>query len=282
MKISAWSVIKNEAQFIGFGLMSILPYVDEVVYFDGNSTDGTLELLEHIKANHDPDNKIKVFRDKDFTDFKEDYVRVFNECMSACSGDYLLYIHPDMILTDPGKLVDRASWDFTAAYVNMRSFGGDDMELEITKGRTDKWKTIMRNSFGLHYWGYYGHPDEDMYFKHITGKEHKVHRDMRRYPFEVKDSGIKLWHMCECKPRKRREEKMRNVIFTNAGEIPKGTTVSEETRIFDVLVNHPRVHLQDGVFGSTEFKFEKRKEPLPEVFSKYKDEFDKITGEYKK
>ncbi len=33
--------------------MSILPCVDEVVYFDGGSTDGTLELLAHIKTKYD-------------------------------------------------------------------------------------------------------------------------------------------------------------------------------------------------------------------------------------
>src|SRR5512139_2144121 len=98
MTLSAWSVIKNESQFIGYGLMSILPYVDEVVYFDGNSTDGTLELLDYIKTTYDKENKVKVFKDKDFNDFKDNYVRVFDECLKTCTGDHVIYVHPDMIL----------------------------------------------------------------------------------------------------------------------------------------------------------------------------------------
>jgi len=251
--------------------MSLLDHVDEIVYFDGNSTDGTLELLQHIKSTYDKDNKIKVFRDRDFKDFKEDYVRVFNECMKECHSDYLWYCHPDMILMKPGDLSGGA----LAYHVNIRSFGGDDMELEIVKGRTDKWKTIMRNKFGLHYWGHYGHSDEDMYFKDITGNEYRVYRSVKSYPYEVKDSGIELWHFCECKPRKRREQKMETVIRTNnLGLDSLGPTLDENVHMFDYVMNHPRVTLQTGksVFG--EFEFVERKDPLPEVFSKYKEEFD--------
>ena len=268
MRISAFSVIKNEAQFIGYGLMSILPYVDEVVYFDGNSTDGTLRLLDHIKTKYDSQNKIKVFLDKDFKDFKEDYVRVFNECMKACTGDYLFYIHPDIILTDPGKLIDRKNWNELAYYTNIRSFAGEDLDLEIVKGRTDKWKTIMKNCLGLKYWGHYGHTHEDMYHTAITGDRHVVYKNMKDYPYVVGDSGIKIWHFCECKPRKRREQKMETVIRTNIK--------SDEVFVKDALVNHPRIHLQNqkGIWGY--FEFTQRVDPLPDVFAKHKDEFEAV------
>lgn len=272
MKVSAWCIVKNEAQFIGYGLMSILPYVDEVVYFDGNSTDGTLKLLDYIKGKYDTENKIKVFLDKDFKDFKDDYVKTCNDCMKACTGDYLWFMHPDMILVDPGRLAERKNWASKAYWVNLRSFAGEDMEFEIAKGRTDKWKTIMKNGLGLHYWGNYGHAHEDMYFGHITGREHIVHHNMRLYPFRVENSEVKLWHMCECKPRKRREEKMGNVLRTVYD-------LNDEGHIKEVMINHPRVHLQsqDSAYGN--FKFVPRKDPLPEVFSKYKEEFEKVLND---
>ncbi len=270
MTVSAFSIVKNEAQILGYGLMSMLDYVDEVVYFDGNSTDGTLKLLDHIKSKYDPHNKIKVFMDKDFSDFKEDYVRVFNECMKACSGDYLFYIHPDMIITDPGDLVNRNRWTSLAYYTNMRSFAGEGLDQEIVKGRTGKWKTIMANKFGLHYDGFYGAPDEDMYFKAITGEVHKVLSDMRGYPFEVKDSGIKIDHYCECKPRVRREQKMETVFKTN--------TSLAQLDIDEHVINHPRVHLKSGKCQFGDFRFEQRKDALPEVFSKYKQQFDGVLG----
>lgn len=279
MTVSVFSIVKNEAQFIGYGIMSLLPYVDEIVYADGNSTDGTLEIIEHIQKRYDDKKKLRVVRGADCKDLKEDYVRLFNDLMKECKGDYLWYCHPDMILTDPGQLMEREGWDFKAAYVHMRSFAGEDMEYEIVKGRTNKWKTIMKNDFGLHYWGYYGHPDEDMYFRAITGSAHKVHKDMNRYPFEVKDLGVRVSHMCECKPRKRREEKMKSVFTTVGGVGGLGPTLGGNVHLFDMVMNHPRVHLQSGKFMDAEFQFVERPDPLPEVFSKHKEEFDKIVGE---
>lgn len=268
--------MKNEAQFIGFGLMSVLPYVDEVVYFDGNSTDGTLKLLSHIKQKYDTENKIKVFENKDFTDLKEDYVRLFNECMSKCSGDYLFYLHPDMIITDPGILATPEKMDALAYFVNMRSFAGEDLDIEIIKGRTNKWKTIMKNDFGLHYWGHYGHQDEDMYFRDITGNAHHVFKDMKAYPFAVKDSGIHVQHYCECKPRKRREEKMRKVLETAGVIRPVGPTLGDHIHSFDAVMDHPRVHLQSQKSMYGEFEFVPRKDAPPSIFSEKKDEFEMV------
>jgi hypothetical protein len=273
MTLSAWSVIKNESQFIGYGVMSILPYVDEIVYFDGGSTDGTLSLLDYIKDQYDKENKIKVFKDNDFKDFKQDYVRVFDECLKTCKGDYVLYVHPDMILVEPGNLgnLDKNVLAYT---VGMRSFAGEDMDLEITKGRTDKWKTIMRNKFGLHYHGWYGAVDEDMYF------DFQPHRLLppNEYPFKVEDSGAKFWHFCECKPRKRREEKMFRVVTTSGPLADHGRTTKADVHVWDTIMNHPRVHLQTqtGPFGA--FAFEPRTDPLPDVFARYKEEFDRVLG----
>lgn len=268
-RISAFSVVKNESQFLPYGLISILPYVDEVVYFDGNSTDGTIKLIQHIQSKYDSQKKIKLHLDKDFKDFKSDYQRVFNECMKACSGDYLWYVHPDMILTNPGTIENRSTWNKFAYYVNMRSFGGEEMELEVVQGRTNKWKTIMKNDFGLHYWGDYGHTHEDMYFKEITGSTHWVFSDMKAYPYEVGDSGIKLSHFCECKPRARREQKMDTVLRTNY-------TGQDYKRLDQFISQHPRVSLESGDSQFGKFKFVPRKNPLPEAFQKYKEEFEEV------
>lgn len=273
MILSAFSVVKNEAQFIGYGLMSILDSVDEVVYFDGNSTDGTLKLLDYIKGKYDPENKIRVFQNKDFSDFKGDYVRVFNECLKECRGKYVWFAHPDMILANPGAFKDRKDWTAKAYYTNMRSFAGEDMNLEIVAGRGSKWKNIMQNAFGLHYWGAYGSDHEDMYFREITGNQHLVHKNMRLYPYRVEDSGMDIWHMCECKPRLRREEKMRSVLQTNV-EVP-----ATSEHLNELVYNHPRVHLASGdsVFGR--FTFAERQDPLPQVFERYREEFEKVLND---
>lgn len=271
MTVSVFSLIKNESAFIGYGLMSILDYVDEVVYFDGNSTDGTLALLDHIKTKYDTKNKIRVYLDKDFKDFKDAYVKKFNECMKECRGDYLWYLHPDMVLTSYGSLPERDKWTAKAFSVNMRSFAGESMEYEIVQGRTRTWKTIMRNAFGLHYYGAYGAQNEDMYFRAITGESHELYENMRLYPYRVEDSGIKLWHFCECKPLNRRKEKMDRVIRTVSG-------IKDEAEIEKILLSHPRVNLDGKEKSFGVFEFAERKDPLPEVFQKYKPEFDEVLG----
>lgn len=269
MRVSAWSVIKNEAQFIGYGVMSILPWVDEIVYFDGNSTDGTLELLKHIKGKYDKEGKIKVFKDRDFKDFKEDYVRVFNECMKECTGDFLFYCHPDMILTDPGILKDRSQMSGFAYLTNIRSFAGEDLMTEIISGRAGTWKNIMANKFGIHYYGHYGATNEDMYFYSLTGHSYLFHKNSKLYPYKVRGSGICVDHYCECKPRGRREQKMETVLKT-AG-LPNDS-VSEAVAL------HPRVTLDPSNKKWGSFCFRRRKDDLPEVFGKYRSEFDEVLG----
>ncbi len=267
MTVSVFALIKNEERFIPYSIMSLLPYVDEFCYGDGDSTDGTVKLIEYIQQKYDKEGKIKLFKDFDFVDFKQDYVKRFNEIMGKCSGTYKFYVHPDMLATDPGDLPNRAKWDALAYSVGMRSFAGEDLGLEITKGRTNVWKLIMRNTLGLHYAGFYGEPWEDMYFRHVTGKEYEVYKDMREYPYQVKDSGIKFSHFCECKSKPRREEKMRNVLITNGND---SLTINE------TLSAHPRVHLESSKGEWGDFRFEPRKDPLPEVFEKYREEFEAV------
>ena len=52
MKISVIGPVKNEAQFIGYSIMAVLPYVHEFVYACAKSDDGTDEILDYIKTTH--------------------------------------------------------------------------------------------------------------------------------------------------------------------------------------------------------------------------------------
>jgi glycosyltransferase involved in cell wall biosynthesis len=264
--LSAFSIVKNEAQFIGYGVMSLLPYVDEIVYADGGSTDGTLELLRHIGLKYAP-GKLRVFEGMDCANLKEDYVRLFNDVMEKCTGDYLWYCHPDMILTNPGSLqnigLDPSKWAWS---VRMRSFAGENLDREITRGRRTHWKTIMKRDFDLRYWGFYGDENEDMYFEAITGDEHLVHPNFKAYPYEVHDSQATLWHFCECKPKVRREEKMEKVFKTNYPSIDS----------VEALKTHPRITLDEREKKWGDFAFTPRVDALPDVFAKYKEEFDAV------
>lgn len=248
--LSVFCIVKNEAQFIEASVRAVAPYVDEIVYADGNSTDGTLSILDRIGKEYP---NLRVLKNWDCANLQDDYVRLFNELLGQCKGDYVWFLHPDMVVRNPAQLTQFKKQARLDAYtVRMRSFAGDGM-VEITKGRTNTWKTIMRNAYGLHYWGHYGNENEDMYFDF---QDHKVYRDLSQYPFEIGDSRLCVEHYCECKDTTRRKEKMENILKYGHG-------IEDRTVLTDALTNHPRVTLKSESNQWGSFKFQKRKDPLP-------------------
>jgi hypothetical protein len=190
----------------------------------------------------------------------------FNRCIAESTGDAVMFLHPDMIVTEwPGLKEGPMAW-----WVQMTSFAGD-LKTVITKGRADKWKNIHGKRFGVHYFGGYGSQNEDFYHSDITGKSYKhFGTEFSRYPFEVAASGIKVNHYCEMKSYRRRLEKMKLCLRTLA------PTMSEEA-IEEKAIQHPRVTLEpsSALFG--EFKFEPSSVSVPEVFEKYNEEFEAFT-----
>lgn len=72
--IIAHVLVKNEARFIWYSIMSVLPHVNRVRLWDMGSTDGTRAIINQI-INH-PLSKGKVFySDRIVTEFKEDRQR---------------------------------------------------------------------------------------------------------------------------------------------------------------------------------------------------------------
>ena len=265
MNLGAFTIIKNEANWVGFCVLAAKDHVKEFVYFDGNSTDGTPELLDYLRKKYGLN--IKVVRDQDPKDLQDDYVRVFDDCLKQVKSDYAFFLHPDMIMTKgPSK-----SLPPVAAYsCNMRSFAGDpggDI-FEFTEGRTNKWKNIMQNAFGLHYFGHYGAQNEDMYFSAMTEKEHELYDSFDKYPYEVFDSGIELFHYSDVRPYPRRLSRMVTCL--------KNQNPGTDTNFEYAAKNHPRVSLQENsVFGN--FKLSPALE-YPEVFTKHGQEIADVLG----
>ncbi len=250
--IGSYTLIKNESRWIRAHLLSWLPWLDQAVFFDGNSTDGTLDIIRDIAANHPFGHRIKLVENKDPKDLDKDYQRIFNECLRSLSTDYAAFIHPDMILDEPGNIGFLG--DAVAYTVNVRSFAGepDGQMYEIKTGRTDRWKNIMRlknPDLGLHYWGAYGQDQEDCYFSKITGSKHELHLkprvpgelvrgiDFAAYPYEIKDSGIKISHFSDVRPYERRKSRMIKCLI-NQG-IP-------ENLIETIAETHPRVTFENA------------------------------------
>lgn len=268
MSLGVFTLVKNEAHWIGFSVMSVKDIVDQFVYFDGNSDDGTVELLTHIKNKYNLN--IEIHTDKDPVNLKEDYVRLFNECLSKVKTDHAWFLHPDMIMTQAPAPASMNS-NVLAYSVNVKSFAGDAgvRVLEIKEGRTDKWKSIMKNSMGLHYYGNYGVHNEDMYFRDITGDEYRISNDYSTYPYEVLDSGIVLNHYSDVRTKERREDRMVKILMHS----DKSLSYEDALRL---ARTHPRVSFKNNE-AWPRFEFEEVKDH-PSVFAQYAGEFASVLG----
>lgn len=272
MKVAVIGPVKNEAQFIGYSIMAIWPYVEEFVYAVAPSCDdGTIDILRHIAKNY---GKVRLLIDPRYDFDPHDmkaYNASFNDCIQQTRCDAAWFLHPDMIVTNPQRIAELKEGPL-AWTVNMTSFAGD-LKTVITKGRADKWKNIHAKKFGLHYFGGYGSVNEDFYHSEITGKSYRhFGTNFQEYPFEVANSGIDVNHYCEVKPYKRRLEKMKLCLKTQQPE-------ATDAWVEETAVQHPRVTLEQSSARFGKFEFEETDRPLPDVFTKYEEEFEPFQKE---
>jgi len=219
MSIGTFMITKNEAPWIAAHILSVLPHVDEMVFWD-SSDDGTAEIIQAISKDH-PDGKkimLSVGGACDPKDLQDDYVRVFNECLHSLSTDLAWFLHPDMIISRVPRDFNHLE-NATAASVAMRSFGGEpDGPLYEMGGRGKEWKSIyrLRNpDLGAHYFGHYGHTKEDVYFSAITGDQHVFYDKFENYPYVIVPSGIEVLHFSDVRPRARRIDRMVKCLLNN-------------------------------------------------------------------
>jgi glycosyltransferase involved in cell wall biosynthesis len=271
VKISAVCPVLNEVDFIGYSIMACLENMHEFIYaLDQATTDGTRELLHHIKDTY-AHEKLTIIDTPTFHPSETDkYNAAFNACILQATGDAVWFLHPDMVVTSwPEQGIPEGA---LAWWTNVTSYARD-FQTVISQGRTNRWKNIHARKFGLHYYGGYGSANEDFYHSDITGKSYKHYGDaFTQYPFQVMEAGISVNHYCELKGYKRRLEKMKLCLKT---QHPNFT----DERIEDLAIHHPRVTLEPSgpMFGT--FEFSPATEPIPEVFTKYKSEFETFAKE---
>lgn len=272
MRLSLICPVLNEDQFIGYSVMSFQKYIDELIYLvDQESTDGTIPLLNYIKNRYVGDKLKIVIDDRPGSHDMTNPVfnaGCYNLLLKHATGDAIVCAHPDMVCTNPEGILTipegPLSW-----WMGCRSFAGD-VYTEIIEGRHNRWKSMFAKKFGLHYYGGYGDTTEDFYFRDITGDVHKHHgQDFDAYPFEVGYAGFDVNHYCEMKPYAYRFQKMVKCLMTQGKHITK--EVAEEA-----AANHPRVTLQTGPSPFGYFEIGPTKQPIPEVFEKYYEEFNQF------
>lgn len=244
MTIGSFTLLLNEKTWIAPHLLSWLPHLDEMVFYDGGSKDGTLEIIERFQNNSSHGHKIKLFLDKNPKDLQDDYVKLFDECLHELSTDLAAFLHPDFFLVEPGNI--RKLEGGISYTMRLDSFAGDPGgTLYQIKGRAESWKNIytLRPNLGLHYWGHYGSAWEDCYYREITGDIHQhFGSKFEAYPYPVVDSGIKAFHYSDVRPYSRRLSRMITCL-KNQGYAARGFS---EDQIVDLAKNHPRVSLKSN------------------------------------
>jgi glycosyltransferase involved in cell wall biosynthesis len=236
--LGSFTLIKNEGLFIKAHLDSWLPHLAQMVFFDGNSTDGTLEIIKQAQQG-EFGSKIKLFENKDPKNLEEDYTKLSNECMWSLDTDFATFLHPDMFYVSGGANITD---DAMAATMNMKSYAGEPNGIiyEI-KGRGEKWKNIyrLRNpNMGAHYFGTYGAQNEDTYFSEITGDCHEHYgQSLDLYPYNIYNSNLLVAHYSDVRPLARRLDRMTKCLI-NQGYTP------EQAKTAAPL--HPRVSFKEG------------------------------------
>lgn len=241
MSIGTFTILKNEASWIAAHVLRILPFVDAMHFYDGGSTDGTLEILEAIQDGAPGGGKVKVWREKDPANLQDDYTRLFNEVMHSLPTNLAWFIHPDMWVVNPEKLLEVKSSEAICLSTKMRSFGGEPGgDLFEMVGRSSVWKNIyrLRNpDLGAHYHGSYGAWNEDVYFRDITGSTHELYPEMDHYPYEIEESGLEILHFSDVRPHARRYDRMLKCLLNNGWPL---------TKCEEIAASHPRVTFKSG------------------------------------
>src|SRR3989338_2467911 len=95
--VTAHCLVKNEARFVWFSVMSVINHVDQILLWDTGSRDGTIEIIEEIRKA-DKNKKIH---------FKE-YGPVDSQTFAIARQDMLEATNTDWLLVVDG---DEVWWD---------------------------------------------------------------------------------------------------------------------------------------------------------------------------
>lgn len=152
-RLSCIVMVKDEEEYVGYALMSVLPWVDEVIVVEGGSSDGTLAILEEIQRNHDPENKVEIVVD---TRPKNRLIEVRSEMVARCTGEWILRLEGDEVYDDKtirevSKILREPQADEVLSAGWPYWFYVDDLQTIVRIGEPHTLATIaVRNIQGLH------------------------------------------------------------------------------------------------------------------------------------
>lgn len=92
--ITAHCLVKNEARFIWYSVMSVYDYVDKILLWDTGSTDGTLKIIDEI-LKIDSRKKIKFRNYGEVT--TETFWKARQDMLDATSTDWFIVVDGDEV-----------------------------------------------------------------------------------------------------------------------------------------------------------------------------------------
>lgn len=93
MTITAQTLVKNEARFLWYAVMSVAHHVDKILLWDTGSTDDTLKIAEEIKKNLG----YKVDFQKFVTKIPEDVSALRQKMLEKTDTDWFLIVDGDEV-----------------------------------------------------------------------------------------------------------------------------------------------------------------------------------------
>lgn len=95
MRLTAHCLVKNEENFIGYAIASVIDFVDTIIVFDTGSTDKTIEIVKDLLAKHP--SKI-IFEEKGECD-KKRHTQLRQEMIDRTRTDWFMILDGDEVWT---------------------------------------------------------------------------------------------------------------------------------------------------------------------------------------
>src|SRR3989338_1442247 len=173
LTISLCMIVKNEEQLLAQALNSVKDLVDEMIIVDTGSTDKTVEIAKSFDGSINSITKKPISVKIIYFPWINDFSAARNESLKHASGDWILVLDADEIITD----ITRNKLEFMITEAEKNNFVGFGVvsrhyKNEITEGLTkpnssnnsllknfrfyydDKWKTrLFMNSKHIYYQG---------------------------------------------------------------------------------------------------------------------------------
>lgn len=96
--ITAHCIVKNEENFVGYAIRSVVDFVDQVLVFDTGSTDKTVEIISKLAAEYPA--KI-IFEEKGACD-KQRHTELRQEMLERTTTDWFMILDGDEVWTNRG------------------------------------------------------------------------------------------------------------------------------------------------------------------------------------